>query len=39
MLRALPAWRDFAFDPAVFAPLTDKEMAAEGWPDQRRKCF
>jgi prevent-host-death family protein len=32
LLRALPAWRDFTFDPAVFAASTDKEMAAEGWP-------
>lgn len=32
LLRALPAWRDFAFDPAVFAPLSDADLAAEGWP-------
>jgi prevent-host-death family protein len=32
LLRTLPGWRDFAFDPAVFAPLTDEELAAEGWP-------
>lgn len=31
LLRALPAWRDFTFDPSVFAPLTDEELAAEGW--------
>jgi prevent-host-death family protein len=32
LLRTLPAWRDFIFDPSVFAPLTDEELAAEGWP-------
>jgi prevent-host-death family protein len=32
LLRALPAWRDFTFDPSVFAPLTDEELATEGWP-------
>jgi prevent-host-death family protein len=33
LLRALPGWRDFTFDPSVFAPLSDEELAAEGWPD------
>jgi antitoxin (DNA-binding transcriptional repressor) of toxin-antitoxin stability system len=32
LLRALPAWRDFTFDPSAFAPLTDKELVAERWP-------
>jgi prevent-host-death family protein len=32
MLRALPGWRDFEFDPSVFAPMTDEECAVEGWP-------
>ncbi len=32
LLRTLPAWRDFTFDPSVFSPLTDEELAAEGWP-------
>jgi prevent-host-death family protein len=32
LLRALSGWRDFTFDPSVFAPLTDEELAAEGWP-------
>jgi prevent-host-death family protein len=32
LLRALPAWRNFTFDPSVFAPLPDEELAAEGWP-------
>jgi prevent-host-death family protein len=32
LLRTLPGWRDFAFEPSVFAPLTDNELAAEGWP-------
>jgi prevent-host-death family protein len=31
-LRHVPEWRDFRFDPAVFAPMTDEEMAEEGWP-------
>lgn len=32
VLRRLPAWRDFQFDAAVFAPMTDAEIAEEGWP-------
>ena len=32
LLRALPAWRNFTFDPSVFAPLTDEELAEKGWP-------
>lgn len=31
VLRRLPAWREFRFDPAVFAPMSDAEMAEEGW--------
>jgi antitoxin (DNA-binding transcriptional repressor) of toxin-antitoxin stability system len=31
-LRSDPAWRDWQYDPAVFAPMTDAEMEAEGWP-------
>ncbi len=31
LLRAVPGWRDFTFDPAVFAPLTDEELVTEGW--------
>jgi prevent-host-death family protein len=34
LLRALPAWRDFTFDPSVFAPMMDAELEAEGWPAQ-----
>lgn len=30
--RSLPGWRDFQYDPTIFAPMTDKEMVAEGWP-------
>ena len=30
--RKLPGWENFRYDPAVFAPMTDEEMAAEGWP-------
>jgi prevent-host-death family protein len=32
LLRTLPAWRDFTFDPSVFAPLTNEELTEEGWP-------
>ncbi len=32
ILRGTPEWQDFAFDPATFAPMTDEELAAEGWP-------
>lgn len=31
-LRDHPAWKDFVYDPAIFAPMTDEELAAEGWP-------
>ena len=26
-----PAWRHFVYDRTVFAPLSDEELAAEGW--------
>jgi prevent-host-death family protein len=26
-----PAWQNFTHDPAIFAPLTDNELADEGW--------
>ena len=29
--RALPGWENYEFDPALFAPLTDKELEEEGW--------
>jgi prevent-host-death family protein len=29
--RSLPAWAGFTYDPAVFAPLSTEEAAAEGW--------
>jgi prevent-host-death family protein len=29
--RSLPAWAGFTYDPAVFAPLSAEEAAAEGW--------
>ena len=33
ILADSPAWRDFRYDPAIFAPLeTDEDLAAEGWP-------
>ena len=31
LLHDVPGWRDFAYDPALFAPLTDAELAEEGW--------
>lgn len=31
LLRGLPGWKDFTFDPAMFAPMTDEELAEEGW--------
>jgi prevent-host-death family protein len=31
LLRDLPEWRNFVYDPAVFAPMTDAELAEEGW--------
>lgn len=30
-LRRLPEWRDFHYDPKIFAPMTDEELASEGW--------
>lgn len=33
VLATDPAWRDWKYDPAVFAPLmTDEELEAQGWP-------
>lgn len=29
--RALPEWKDFHYDPAIFAPMTDEDIKAEGW--------
>jgi prevent-host-death family protein len=29
--RSLPGWENFKYDPAIFAPMTDKEMEEEGW--------
>jgi prevent-host-death family protein len=26
-----PAWRGFKFDPKLFAPMSDTELADEGW--------
>lgn len=31
LLRDAPEWRDFVYDPALFAPMTDAELAEEGW--------
>jgi antitoxin (DNA-binding transcriptional repressor) of toxin-antitoxin stability system len=33
VLATDPAWRDWKYDPAVFAPLgTDEELETHGWP-------
>jgi len=29
--RVLPGWSGYNYDPSVFAPMTDGELAAEGW--------
>ncbi len=29
--RRLPGWDAFRYDPAIFAPLSEREMADEGW--------
>jgi prevent-host-death family protein len=26
-----PAWRGFKFDPELFAPMSDADLAGEGW--------
>jgi prevent-host-death family protein len=26
-----PAWQGFCYDPGLFAPMSDLELAAEGW--------
>ena len=31
-LRRFPEWRDFHYDPAIFAPMSEEELAGEGWP-------
>jgi prevent-host-death family protein len=31
LLRNDPAWREFVYDPRLFAPMTDAELAEEGW--------
>ena len=30
--RCLPGWEAFRYDRALFAPLTEAELADEGWP-------
>lgn len=32
ILKTLPGWENFVYDPSIFAPMTDEELAAEGWP-------
>ncbi len=31
LLHDVPEWRGFVYDRAVFAPMTDVELAEEGW--------
>jgi prevent-host-death family protein len=30
--RQYPGWESWVYDPAVFRPMTDEEVEAEGWP-------
>ena len=30
--RSLPGWGTFRYDRALFAPMTEYELADEGWP-------
>ncbi len=29
--RTRPGWSDYIYDPSVFAPMSDSELAAAGW--------
>ena len=29
--RDRPEWRNFVYDPTIFAPMTDEELREEGW--------
>ena len=29
--RRSQGWKRFAYDPAIFAPMTDEELKDEGW--------
>lgn len=31
LLSGDPAWRGFKFDPKLFAPMSDSDLADEGW--------
>lgn len=31
ILHTAPGWQDIVYDPALFAPLGDGELAEEGW--------
>ena len=30
-LRDVPEWRSFTYDASLFAPMTDADLAEEGW--------
>ena len=32
ILSQEPGWQGFVYDPGLFAPLDDAELAEEGWP-------
>jgi len=32
ILKTLPGWENFVYDPSIFAAMTDDEMRDEGWP-------
>ncbi len=32
ILKTMPGWENFVYDPAIFAPMTDEELREEGWP-------
>lgn len=31
LLSELPEWQGFDYNPTIFAPMTDAELAEEGW--------
>jgi prevent-host-death family protein len=32
VLQNSPGWENFRYDPALFAPMTDRQLEEEGWP-------
>lgn len=31
LLAGKPGWQNFAYDPSLFAPMTDSQLKEEGW--------